>query len=65
MLVKTELIRKIPGAKIACVVGKTHYVLNHRFAHRDDPKLYSTLMKIRDAGQINTTHWHVARKGEI
>jgi hypothetical protein len=62
-----EMIRKVPGAKIACYdpAGQVDYVLNHRFAHRDAPELFRTLARIEAAGQIDTNHWHVARRGEI
>jgi len=60
-----ELARKVPGAKIAAYDADGYaYILNHRFAHRDDIKLIETLAKIRAAKVIDLRYWHKARKGE-
>ena len=40
------------------------FILNHRFPHRDHPKLGETLDRIRAAKVIDLRHWHKARKGE-
>lgn len=57
--------KKIPGAKIAAITQSGEWVLNHTFSHRDDPKLFATLEKIRSAGVIDTKFWRPARRGEI
>lgn len=63
-LVTFLAVRKIPGAKISAAVGDQDWVLRHTFRHRDDPKLFETLAKIRAAGKIDLTNWRPASKGE-
>lgn len=62
---KISMARKIPGAKIMALGedGK-EYVLNHRFSHRDDPKIFDTLDRVRDRRVIDLNHWRPARSGE-
>jgi hypothetical protein len=61
-----QMAKKIPGSKIAAFTAEgREFVLNHTFAHRDDPKLLATLNKIREAGSINLNHWRPARRGEV
>jgi len=59
-----ELTRKIPGAKIAGVIAGRDWVLKHKFPHRDHPKLFETLDRIRAVGTVNLTRWRPAYKGE-
>lgn len=65
-MTKIEGAKKVPGAKIAAwTADGQEFILNHRFAHRDDAKLFDCLARIREQGSINLQHWRKANRGEI
>lgn len=59
------LARKVPGAKIMAETEDGQVmILVHRFAHRDDVKLITTIAAIRARGSINPTLWRAAKTTE-
>jgi len=56
--------RKVGAQICAYTFTGGRFVLKHRFAHRDCPKLGETLRAVRERGQIDMKYWRVANPGE-
>jgi len=55
--IKIEMARKHWNKIVAYADDGSTYILNHRFAGPDCPKLIETLMKIRKVGSITRSRW--------
>ena len=61
---------KITGARAAlwnCIVANVvndnrPWILKHKFHGKNDPKMYATLDKVRDAGEIDSEFWYRSGK---
>jgi hypothetical protein len=63
--IKIDGARKVGNTITAYTFAGGRFILKHRFAHRDCPKLGQTLRAIRERGVIDMAYWRVARKGEF